>query len=130
MKKTKSPVIEPVTDQDLVSHSLDDMLTKTYGPKGSTKRTAAQGRIKALGQTLEVNNSLKELRELCNKTQAQVASIMHVDGSVVSKLEKNFEKSQLSTILRYAKALNVAHVSISFEFANKKLSQVLELTPQ
>jgi len=46
---------------------------------------------------------------------------------VVSKLEKNFEKAQLDTILRYAKALKAKNVNIVFEFGKKEESQVLQL---
>ena len=129
MKKTKSPVKLPVTDQDLVSHSLDDLLTETYGQKGTTTRTNAEAKIKLISENLELINALKIIRESRHKTQKEVAHLMDVDDSVVSKFEKHVEKAQLSTLLRYAKALNAKHVNITFEFADKKKSQVLELTP-
>lgn len=127
MKKSKSPVKLAVTD-DLKGYSLDDMLTETYGPKTSTKRKTAEAKIEFIAKYLVASNTLKEIREHRNKSQAQVASIMDVDNSVVSKLEKNFEKAQVTTILRYAKALNAKHVNIVFEF-DKKESQTLHLTP-
>jgi len=104
------------------------MLTETYGPKTSTKRKTAEAKIEFIAKYLVASNTLKEIREHRNKSQAQVASIMGVDNSVVSKLEKNFEKAQVTTILRYAKALNARHVNIVFEF-DKKDSQTLHLTP-
>lgn len=128
MSKKKSPVTEAITEKDLVGHSLDTMLTKSYGPKGTAKRKAAETRINIIAQNLVSSNELKELREYRHKSQAQVADEMNVDDSVVSKLEKNFEKAQLTTILRYAKALDVEDVNIVFKF-NKKHSQVLHLHP-
>ncbi len=127
MKKSKSPVKVAVTD-DLKGYSLDEMLTETYGPKTSTKRKTAEAKIEFIAKYLVASNTLKDIREHRNKSQAQVASIMDVDNSVVSKLEKNFEKAQVTTILRYAKALNARHVNIVFEF-DKKDSQTLHLTP-
>ncbi len=127
MKKSKSPVIVGGAD-DLKGYTLDDMLTETYGPKNSTKRKKAEAKIEFIAKYLVASNTLKEIREHRKKSQAQVASIMDVDNSVVSKLEKNFEKAQVTTILRYAKALNAKHVNIVFEF-NKKDSQTLHLIP-
>lgn len=51
---------------------------------------------------------------------------MHVDNSVVNKLEKNFEKAKLTAIIRYVKALKAKSVNIVFEF-DKKDSRVLHL---
>lgn len=114
------------TADDLKGYSLDQILTETYGPKDSVKRKAAEAKIEHIAKHLVATNTLKEIREGRNKSQAQVADSMDVDNSVVSKLEKNFEKAQVATILRYAKALNAKHVNIVFEFA-KKDSQVLQL---
>ena len=126
MKKTKSPVRMATTD-DLKGYTLDDMLTETYGPKTSAKRKAAEAKIEFIAKHLAATNTLKEIRERRKKSQAQVADSMDVDNSVVSKLEKNFEKAQVATILRYAKALNAKHVNIVFEF-DKKASQTLQLS--
>ena len=114
------------TNEELASYSLDDMLTKTYGSKGKAAREAAETRINAIAQNFIMSNSLKEIREGRNKSQHQVAHVMDVDDSVVSKLEKNFEKAQIDTILRYARALNAKAVNIVFEFA-KKDRQILQL---
>jgi DNA-binding XRE family transcriptional regulator len=128
MKKTKSPVKKPVTDQDFVSHSLEDILTETYGQKGTEKRTKADARLSSIAGNLGILNTLKIIRESRHKTQKQVADLMDVDHTVISKFESHVEKAQLSTLLRYAKALNAKHVNITFEF-DKKHTQVLELTP-
>lgn len=125
MKKSKSPARKATAD-DLKGYTLDEMLTETYGPKDSVKRKAAEAKIEHIAKHLVATNTLKEIREGRKKSQAQVADSMDVDNSVVSKLEKNFEKAQVATILRYAKALNAKHVNIVFEFA-KKDSQVLQL---
>jgi predicted transcriptional regulator len=125
MNNKKSPVKTVITEQDLVGYTLDDMLTKTYGPKGAAAREAAEVKINAIAQNLAMSNTLKEIREGRKKSQHEVANGMDVDDSVVSKLEKNFEKAQIDTILRYAKALKAKNVNIVFEFA-KKEKQVLQ----
>ncbi len=127
MKKTKSPVKVAVTD-DLKGYSLDDILTESFGPKNSQKRKSAEKKIELISSNLIVNNTLKEIREELKKTQAQIASLMDVDHSVVSKLEKNFEKAQMDTILRYAKALKATNVNISFVF-EKEETYVLNFKP-
>lgn len=128
MTNKTSPAKTVIADSDLVSYSLDEMLTKTYGPKGRASRIEAEAKIDAIAKNLVSRNTLKEIREARKKSQHQIASVMNVDDSVVSKLEKNFEKAQMDTILRYAKALKATNVSIVFEF-DKKDKQTLQLTP-
>lgn len=128
MINKKSPAKTVIADSDLIGYSLDDMLTETYGPKGKASRTEAEAKIDAIAKNLVSRNTLKEIREARKKSQHQIASVMKVDDSVVSKLEKNFEKAQIDTILRYAKALKAINVSIVFEF-EKKDKQTLQLTP-
>lgn len=65
MNKKKSS-IETVTKRNLTGISLDEMLTKTYGNKGSSKRNAAEKRINELASTLILRNTIKELRENLN----------------------------------------------------------------
>jgi DNA-binding XRE family transcriptional regulator len=126
MAKKKNSVKTIITNEDLKGYSLNDMLTKTYGPRGKASREEAETRINAIAQNMVMSNTLKELRERQHKSQREVADVMQVDGSVVSKLEKNFENAQIGTILRYAKALKVKNVDLVFEFKNKD-KQVLHL---
>jgi DNA-binding XRE family transcriptional regulator len=116
MAKKKSPAKTVITGEDLKGYSLNDMLTRSYGPRGKAAREDAETRIHAIAQNLVMSNTLKEIREKRNKSQREIASVMDVDNSVVSKLEKNFGKAQITTILRYAKALKVKNVDIVFEF--------------
>lgn len=125
MGKKKSPATS-IADEDLVVYTLEEMLTKNYGPKGKASREEAEAKINAIAQNLSLSNTLKEIRESRKKSQREVANVMHVDDSVVSRLEKNFEKAQIDTLLRYAKALKAINIEIVFEFA-KKDKQVLHL---
>ena len=124
VKKNKS--VKKALTKDLKAYSLDEVLDITYGPRDSAKRKIAYNKIAMVAQGIELANKIKEIREKLNKTQHDVAKIMAVDDSVISKLEKHFESAQLNTIIRYAKALKAQNVNIVFEFA-KKEKHILQL---
>ncbi len=115
-------------DQELEITSIEKLLVTAYGPEGSVKRERANSRIKDRQTSLVNRIQLRELRESLNLTQQNVANEMHVDHSVVSKFEKHVEKAKLSTLLKYAKALRVNQVNITFEFENGKSGPIFQLT--
>ncbi|MCC7514584.1 MAG: hypothetical protein IT212_07810 [Bacteroidia bacterium] len=51
---------------DLVSHSLEEILTDTYGEKGTTTRTAADAKIKEISDNLESINKKKDKKDKHN----------------------------------------------------------------
>ena len=69
MLKKRSPVIQPVTDKDIKSHTLEEILTKAYGAKGTTRRIIADEKIKEREKTFISRITLREMREHLHKTQ-------------------------------------------------------------
>ncbi len=65
MKKSK----QTVTKKDLKSHTLEELMTKYYGKKGTKKRIAADKRIKKLSNNLEKNNEIKAKKEIKMKAK-------------------------------------------------------------
>ena len=128
MKAKKSKSKNIISEEDLKSYSVNEILTESYGARGTAKRKIAELRIAELSKNIVRNNTLKEIREERNKSQHQVAGVMKVDDSVVSKLEKNFEKAQINTILRYAKALKAKSIELIFTFGENH-QHVLQLRP-
>ncbi|CNL74097.1 MULTISPECIES: helix-turn-helix domain-containing protein [Yersinia] len=57
--------------------------------------------------------TLAEWRRVAGLTSAQVAKVMGVNASTVSRMENNVTKSSVETLVRYAKACGIEHPTIS-----------------
>ncbi|MCD4694909.1 MAG: helix-turn-helix domain-containing protein [Bacteroidales bacterium] len=103
-----------------VSH--DRHKDKVYGPKGSGPREQYEKDLK-----IElIGDFLKKLRKQENLTQGQLAELMKIDKSYISKIENNLKETKFGTIRRYVEALKVNKMSLKLEFNNGN-SEVLEL---
>ncbi|EPZ8124186.1 helix-turn-helix domain-containing protein [Yersinia enterocolitica] len=60
-----------------------------------------------------LQNTLAEWRRVAGLTSAQVAKVMGVNASTVSRMENNVTKSSVETLVRYAKACGIEHPTIS-----------------
>ncbi len=103
-----------------VSH--DTHKDKVYGMKGSESREQYEKDLK-----IElIGDFLKKLRKQENMTQEQLAAIMKIDKSYISKIENNLKETKFGTIRKYVEALKVDKMSLKLEFRNGN-SEVLEL---
>jgi transcriptional regulator with XRE-family HTH domain len=73
-----------------------------------------------------IGDFLKRLRKQENLTQEQLAALMKIDKSYVSKIENNLKETKFGTIRKYVEALKVNKMSLKLEFSNGT-SEVLEL---
>lgn len=93
-----------------VSH--DELKNKIYGPKGSKKREQYENDLK-----IElIGDFLRKLRKKKNLTQKQLAELMKIDKSYISKIENNLKETKFGTIRRYVEALKVRKMSLRLEF--------------
>ena len=107
-------------EMGFVSH--DELKDKVYGLKGSEVRDQYEEdlRIELIG------DFLRKLRKQKNLTQEQLAELMKIDKSYISKIENNLKETKFGTIRRYVEALNVNKMSLRLEFDNGN-SEVLQL---
>jgi predicted transcriptional regulator len=103
-----------------VSHDVHK--DNIYGIKGSEVREQYEKDLK-----IElIGDFLKKLRKQENMTQEQLAAIMKIDKSYISKIENNLKETKFGTIRKYVEALKVDKMSLKLEFSNGN-SEVLEL---
>ena len=111
---------EKLEKMGFVSH--DRHKDKVYGSKGSAARDQYEKDLK-----IElIGDFLKKLRKQENLTQGQLAELMKIDKSYISKIENNLKETKFGTIRRYVEALKVNKMSLKLEFDNGN-SEVLEL---
>lgn len=111
---------EGLSKMGFVSH--DDHKDKVYGLKGSESRAQYENDFK-----IElIGDFLKKLRKQENLTQGQLAELMKIDKSYISKIENNLKETKFGTIRRYVEALKVNKMSLKLEFENGN-SEVLQL---
>lgn len=60
-----------------------------------------------------LQDTLAEWRRVAGLTSAQVAKVMGVNASTVSRMENNVTKSSVETLVRYAKACGIDQPIIS-----------------
>ena len=91
--------------------SLDTMLDKHIGKKGTAKRDAFDNelRMDLLGK------AIKETRKAKNLTQEQLGAMMGVQKAQISKIENSIKNARFETILRAFEALE-ARVYFQVEF--------------
>jgi len=111
---------EKLEKMGFVSH--DGLKDKVYGSKGSELREQYEKDLK-----IElIGDFLKKLRKQEHLTQGQLAELMKIDKSYISKIENNLKETKFGTIRRYVEALKVNKMSLKLEFDNGN-SEVLEL---
>ncbi len=96
--------------------SLDSMIDKQIGKKGTIKREAFENELKIdlLGQTI------KQVRQERNLTQAQLGLLVGVQKAQISKIENSVKNARFETILKVFDALG-AKVNFNVELDNRKL---------
>jgi len=102
--------------------SQEEHKEKVYGSRGSKKREEYENELKAE----LIGDFLKKLRKQENLTQEQLAKLMKIDKSYISKIENNLKETKFGTIRRYVEALKVNKMSLNFEFDNGD-SETLQL---
>ena len=97
--------------------SLDTMIDKHIGKRGTVKREAFENelRIDLLGQTI------KQVRQERNLTQEQLGELVGVQKAQISKIENSVKNARFETILKVFDALD-ARVSFNVELSTKKLA--------
>jgi HTH-type transcriptional regulator/antitoxin HipB len=82
--------------------SLDALKDKTLGKIGTAERDKFERDL-----TFEIIGELmREIREKRNLTQDQLADILGIDRTVISKIENNLRGQKISTLFRYVNALD------------------------
>ncbi len=103
---------EKLEKMNFISH--DKHKDEIYGKKGSKSRDKYENEFK-----MElIGDFLRKLRKKENLTQEQLAEIMKIDKSYISKIENNLKETKFGTIRRYVEALNVNSMSLRLEFDN------------
>lgn len=97
--------------------SLDEMIDKHIGKKGTEKRDTFEEelRLDILGQTI------KQIREEKHMTQSQLGELIGVKKAQISKIENNLTDARFETILKVFRALN-AKINFNIEFMNQNIS--------
>jgi len=103
---------EKLKKMGFVSH--DRLKDKMYGEKGSETREQYEKDLKAE----MMGDFLKKLRKQENMTQGQLAELMKIDKSYISKIENNLKETKFGTIRRYVEALKVNKMTLNLEFDN------------
>jgi len=97
--------------------SLDTMIDKHIGKRGTEKREAFENelRIDLLGQ------AIKQARQARNMTQEQLGDLVGVQKAQISKIENSVKNARFETILKVFDALG-AKVNFNVELNRKKLA--------
>ncbi|WP_445735575.1 helix-turn-helix domain-containing protein [Mariniflexile sp.] len=97
--------------------SLDTMIDKHIGKRGTTKRDAFENelRIDLLG------DAIRQARKERNLTQEQLGKLVGVQKAQISKIENSVKNARFETILKVFEALG-AKVNFNVEMNNKKLA--------
>jgi|SRR5690606_1645415 len=96
--------------------SLDEMIDKHIGKKGTEKREAFENELR-----LDlIGHAIKEARKERNLTQEQLGELVGVQKAQISKLENSVKNARFETIMKVFDALG-AKVSFNIELNNKEL---------
>lgn len=82
--------------------SFDVLENKYYGKKGTAKREVYETAFK---EEL-IGEIIKQIREKQNLTQEELAQLLDVNKSNISKIENNLKSIRMDTFFRVLKALN------------------------
>ncbi|OJV14963.1 MAG: transcriptional regulator [Dyadobacter sp. 50-39] len=104
-------------DNKFKTVSLDTMIDKHIGERGTERREAFENELKIdlLGQ------AIKQVRRERNLTQEQLGELVGVQKAQISKIENSVKNARLETILKVFDALG-AKVNFSLELNPKKLA--------
>jgi HTH-type transcriptional regulator/antitoxin HipB len=96
--------------------SLDTMIDKHIGKRGTSKRDAFENelRIDLLGQ------AIKQARQERNLTQEQLGELVGVQKAQISKIENSVKNARFETIIKVFEALG-AKVNFNVELNKQKL---------
>ena len=104
------------TNNKLKTVSLESMLDKHIGKKGTAKREAFEYELR-----LELlREAIKHARQQQNLTQEQLGQLVGVQKAQISKLENNVTNARFDTILKVFNALN-AKVNFKVELPKAKI---------
>ena len=97
--------------------SLDTMIDKHIGKRGTSKRDAFENelRIDLLGQ------AIKQARQERNLTQEQLGELVGVQKAQISKIENSVKNARFETIIKVFQALG-AKVNFNVELNKQKLA--------
>ena|ERR1700676_196274 len=91
--------------------SFEELENRYYGKKGTAKREAYESDFK---EEL-IGEIIKQIREKQNLTQDELAQILNVNKSNISKIENNLKSIRMDTFFRVVEALNTK-MTIKLEF--------------
>jgi HTH-type transcriptional regulator / antitoxin HipB len=91
--------------------SFESLENKYYGKKGMAKREAYEAAFKEEF----IGEIIKQIREKQNLTQEELAQILKVNKSNISKIENNLKSIRMDTFFRVIEALK-AKMTIKLEF--------------
>jgi len=80
---------------------MEELETKYFGKKGTPKREAYETQI----QMELIGELIKQTREGNHLTQSQLAKMLGMDKTYVSKMENNLKTQRLDTVIKVFKAL-------------------------
>ncbi|MGB3453283.1 MAG: helix-turn-helix transcriptional regulator [Moheibacter sp.] len=97
--------------------SLDEMIDKHIGKRGTEKREAFENelRIDLLGQ------AIKKARKERNLTQEELGKLVGVQKAQISKIENSTKNARFETIMKVFEALG-AKVNFIVELNNTKIA--------
>ena len=97
--------------------SLDTMIDKHIGKRGTSKRDAFENelRIDLLGQ------AIKQARQERNLTQEQLGELVGVQKAQISKIENSVKNARFETIIKVFEALG-AKVNFNVELNKQKMA--------
>ena len=103
--------------KEIKTVSLDTMIDKHIGKRGSKKREVFENelRIDLLGQ------SIRQARKEQNLTQEELGRLVGVQKAQISKIENSVKNARFETILKVFEALG-ARISFDVEINNKRLA--------
>lgn len=106
-----------MTTNKLKTVSLDTMIDKHIGKRGTVKREAFENelRIDLLGE------AIKQARKEKHLTQEQLGELVGVQKAQISKIENSVKNARFETILKVFEALG-AKVHFNVELNKKKLA--------
>ena len=91
--------------------SFESLEDKYYGKQGTAKREAYETAFK---EEL-IGEIIKQIREKQNLTQDDLAQLLNVNKSNISKIENNLKSIRMDTFFRVLEALNTK-MTIKLEF--------------
>ncbi|CAN5453182.1 helix-turn-helix transcriptional regulator [soil metagenome] len=97
--------------------SVDTMIDKHIGKRGTTRRDAFENelRIDLIGQ------AIRQARQERNLTQEQLGELVGVQKAQISKIENSVKNARFETILKVFEALG-AKVNFTVELNSQKLA--------